>query len=42
MLDMIIKGGRVVTPSGAGDWDVGVVGERIAAVATRGTKIGNF
>lgn len=26
MLDMIIKGGRVVTPAGAGNWDVGVAG----------------
>ena len=36
MLDMLIKGGRVVTPSGAGDWDVGVQGERIVAVALPG------
>ena len=32
MLDMIIKGARVVTPSGVGEWDVGVSGEKIAAV----------
>ena len=27
MLDMIIKGGRVVTPAGVGNWDLGIVGE---------------
>ena len=32
MLDMNIKDGRVVTPSGVGKWDVGVLGERIAVV----------
>ena len=36
MLDMLIKGGQVVTPSGAGNWDVGVQGERIVAVALPG------
>ena len=36
MLDMIIKGGRVVTPAGVGDWDVGIVGEKIVAVAFPG------
>ncbi len=36
MLDMIIKGGLVVTPSGVGNWDVGVAGEKIAAVALPG------
>ena len=36
MLDTIIKGGRVVTPSGAGDWDVAVQGEKIVAVALPG------
>jgi dihydroorotase-like cyclic amidohydrolase len=29
MLDMLIQGGRVVTPAGVGDWDVGIVGEKI-------------
>ena len=33
---MIIKGGRVVTPSGVGEWDIGVQGEKIAAVALPG------
>ncbi len=36
-LDLLIRGGTVVTPQGAGQWDVGVVGERIAAVAAAGT-----
>jgi dihydropyrimidinase len=36
-LDLVIRGGRVVTPRGAGDWDVGIAGERIAAVALPGT-----
>lgn len=36
MLDMVIKGGRVVTPSGSGQWDVGVSGEKIVAVALPG------
>ena len=30
MLDLVIRGGRVVTPSGVGEWDLGVQGERIA------------
>jgi hypothetical protein len=36
MLDTLITGGRVVTPAGAGDWDVGIIGEKIAVVAVRG------
>ncbi|HEV8308687.1 MAG TPA: amidohydrolase family protein [Methylomirabilota bacterium] len=36
-LDLVIRGGRVVTPQGVGEWDVGVAGERIAAVAEAGT-----
>jgi len=32
MLDLIIRGGEVVTPGGVGRWDVGVQGERIAAI----------
>lgn len=36
MLDMIIKGGQVVTPAGAGSWDVGIQGEKIVAVALPG------
>ena len=36
MLDMLIQGGRVVTPAGVGNWDVGIVGEQIVAVAFPG------
>ena len=36
MLDMVIKGGQVVTPSGVGIRDIGVEGERIVAVALPG------
>ena len=36
MLDLIIKGGRVVTPTGVGDWDIAVQGEKIVAVALPG------
>jgi dihydropyrimidinase len=32
MLDLIIRGGEVVTPGGVGRWDVGVQGERIVAL----------
>lgn len=32
MLDLIIRGGLVVTPAGAGPWDVGIAGEKVAAV----------
>jgi dihydropyrimidinase len=37
MLDLVIRGGQVVTPEGVGGWDVAVEGERIAAVAAPGT-----
>ena len=37
MLDLIIRGGRVVTPEGAGEMDVGVQGEQVAFVASPGT-----
>ena len=36
MLDTIIKGGQVVTPSGVGTWDVAIQGEKIVAVALPG------
>jgi dihydropyrimidinase len=36
MLDTLITGGRVVSPAGAGDWDVGIIGEEIAVVAVPG------
>lgn len=37
MLDLVIRGGQVVAAQGTGTWDVGVMGERIAAVAEPGT-----
>jgi dihydropyrimidinase len=37
MLDAVIVNGQVVTPQGSGRWDVGIQGERIAAVAEPGT-----
>jgi dihydropyrimidinase len=36
-LDLVVRGGQVVTPYGVGDWEVGVAGERIAAVALPGS-----
>ena len=36
MLDRVIRNGLVVTPHGAGIWDVGIKGEKIAAVAAPG------
>ncbi len=36
MLDLIIKGGQVVSPQGVGTMDVGIQGEQIAAVALPG------
>src|SRR5438445_5664976 len=32
MLDLLIRGGDVVTPQGIGKWTIGIQGERIAAV----------
>ncbi|MBI2202457.1 MAG: amidohydrolase family protein [Candidatus Rokubacteria bacterium] len=32
MLDLVIRGGRVVTPAGVGEWDVAVSGEKIVAI----------
>jgi dihydropyrimidinase len=37
MLDTVIRNGQVVTPEGVGSWDVGIEGERIAAVALAGS-----
>jgi dihydropyrimidinase len=36
VLDLVIRGGQVITPEGAGARDVGIEGERIAAVALAG------
>ena len=43
MLDLVVRGGRVVTPWGVGAWDVAVQGETIVAVAepdTLGRDVG--
>ena len=37
MLDLVIRGGRVVTPQGVGQWDIAVKGEKIVALALPGT-----
>jgi dihydropyrimidinase len=37
MLDLVIRGGQVITPQGVGQWDVGVAGEQVAVVAAAGT-----
>ena len=37
MIDLVIRGGQVVTPDGVGRLGRGVEGERIAAVAAPGT-----
>ena len=37
MLDLIVRGGKVVAPWGMGSWDVAVQGERIVAVAEPGS-----
>ena len=37
MLDTVITNGRVVTPQGVGSWDIGIEGERIAAVGLPGS-----
>ena len=36
MLDYVIRGGQVVTPGGVGEWDIGVRGEKIVAIAESG------
>jgi len=36
MIDTVIKGGTVVTLAGVGNWDIGLEGEKIAAVAMPG------
>jgi len=36
MYDLIIRGGQVVTPGGVGNWDVAIVGEKIAVVGEAG------
>ena len=41
MVDLIIRGGQVVTPWGVGGWDVAVEGEKIVAVAEQGALPGD-
>ena len=41
MIDLIIRGGQVVTPGGVGGWDVAVEGEKIVAVAEQGALPGD-
>jgi dihydropyrimidinase len=41
MLDLVIRGDKVVTPHGVGAFDVAVQGERIVAVAAPGTLTGD-
>jgi dihydropyrimidinase len=36
MLDLVIRGGQVVSPAGVGPWDVGIEAERIVALAATG------
>ena len=40
MLDLVIRGGEVVTPMGVGVWDVAVRGEKIVAVTEPGVLVG--
>jgi dihydropyrimidinase len=40
VLDLVIRGGQVITPQGVGRWDVGIEGEKIAVVAAGGTLPG--
>ena len=37
MIDLIVRGGQVVTPWGVGGWDIAVQGEKIVAVAEQGS-----
>ena len=41
MLDLIIRGGTVVTPTGVGVWDVAVRGEKIVAITAPGVLSGD-
>ena len=38
MIDLVIRGGTVVTPDGVGQWDIAVEGQRIAAVTAPGAS----
>ena len=36
MVDLVIRGGQVVTPAGVGNWDIGIQGEKIVSVSEPG------
>jgi dihydropyrimidinase len=36
MVDILIRGGQVVTPAGVGNWDIGIQGEKIVMVSEPG------
>src|SRR2546428_12002504 len=38
MLDLVIRGGQVVSPAGVGSWDIGIEGERIVVIAAAGAR----
>lgn len=40
MIDLMIRGGQVVTPWGVGHWDVAIQGEKIVAIAEPNTIMG--
>ena len=42
MLDLVIHGGTVVTPSGVGQFDIGIQGGKIVLVAARGAIFDEF
>ena len=42
MLDLVIHGGTVVTPSGVGQFDIGIQGEKIVLVAARDAIFDEF
>ena len=42
MIELLVRGGQVVTPWGVGDWDVAVEGGKIVAVAAPGTLAGDL
>jgi dihydropyrimidinase len=39
VLDLVIRGGQVITPQGVERWDVGIEGEKITVVAAAGTLL---
>jgi hypothetical protein len=39
MLDLLIRGGDVVTPQGVGKWSVGIRGEQIVSVGVEDASV---